>query len=57
MTGRVADLGADHTSGLDGLSNRGCNGLNMVHTSLVDYQTLLLYSPEGMHLFEVMATY
>jgi hypothetical protein len=57
MTERVADLGADHTSGLGGLFNRGCNGLNMVHTSLVDYQTLLLYSPEGMHLFEVMGTY
>jgi len=57
MTGRVADLGADLTSGLDGLSNRGCNGLNMVHNSLVDYQTLLLHSPEGMHLVKVVGTY
>jgi len=38
MTGRVADLEGDHTSGLGSLSNRGCNGLSMVHTSLFDYK-------------------
>ena len=37
MTGRVADLEADYTSSLGGFSNRGCNGLTMVHTFLVDY--------------------
>jgi hypothetical protein len=37
MTKRVSDLEADHTSSLGGLSNQGCNGLTMVHTSLVDY--------------------
>jgi hypothetical protein len=57
MTGRVADLEADHTSGLGGLSNRGCNGLSIVHTSLVDYQTLILHSPEGLNLLEIVGTY
>jgi hypothetical protein len=57
MTKKVADLEADNTSSLGGLSNQGCNGLSMVHSSLVDYQTLLLHSPKGLHLLEVMGTY
>ena len=57
MTGRVADLEADHASGLDGLSNGGCNDLSMAYTSLVDYRTLILPSPEGLYLFEVVGTY
>lgn len=37
--GIVADSGAVHTSGLDGLSNLGCTDLNMGHGSLSGYQT------------------